>query len=90
MIALANEQKMILETVKQIAREKIKPRAAEIDETGEFPWDAVRLFTENGILAPLLPEEYGGIGAEYVLFSMIIEEIAKVCASSALILFLVR
>lgn len=77
---------MILTTVKDIAREKIKPRAAEIDEKEEFPWDTVKLFTENGLLTPLLPEEYGGIGADYPLFCMILEEIAKVCASSALIL----
>ena len=86
MIELSQEQRMILNTVKEIAREKIKPRAAEIDEKAEFPWDTVKTYAENGILAPLLPEKYGGIGAEYLLFSMILEEIAKVCASSALIL----
>lgn len=86
MIELNQEQRMILDTVKDIAREKIKPRAAEIDEKGEFPWDTVKIYTENGLLTPLLPEAYGGIGAEYVLFCLILEEIAKVCASSALIL----
>jgi len=86
MIALTEEQRMILNTVRQISQEKIKPRAAEIDETAEFPWDTVQLFADNGILTPLLPEEYGGIDAEYVLFSMILEEISKVCAASALIL----
>jgi alkylation response protein AidB-like acyl-CoA dehydrogenase len=86
MIVLNDEQKMILQTVKDIAEEKIKPRAAEVDEKGEFPWDNVRLFAENGILAPLLPEEYGGIGATYLLFSLILEEVSKYCASSALIL----
>jgi alkylation response protein AidB-like acyl-CoA dehydrogenase len=86
MIEPTQEQKMILNTVKNIAREKIKPRAAEIDEKAEFPWDTIKTYVENGILAPLLPEKYGGIGAEYLTFSMILEEIAKVCASSALIL----
>jgi alkylation response protein AidB-like acyl-CoA dehydrogenase len=86
MIELTEEQRMILNTVNSIAQEKIKCRAAEIDERGEFPWDTVKLFAENGILTPLIPETYGGIGAEYLLFAMIIEEIAKVCASSALIL----
>jgi alkylation response protein AidB-like acyl-CoA dehydrogenase len=85
-IELNEEQRMTLNTVRDIAREEIKPRAAEIDEKQEFPWDTLRLFTENGILAPLLPEKYGGIGAEYLLFSMILEEISKVCASSALLL----
>ena len=86
MIELNQEQQMMLNTVKHIAREKIMGRAAEIDEKAEFPWDTVKLYTENGILTPLLPEQYGGIGADYLLFSMILEEIAKVCASSALIL----
>jgi alkylation response protein AidB-like acyl-CoA dehydrogenase len=86
MIELNEEKRMILNTVRDISQKKLKPRAAEIDEKGEFPWDAVGIFTENGILTPLLPERYGGIGAEFLLFSMILEEISKVCASSALIL----
>jgi cyclohex-1-ene-1-carbonyl-CoA dehydrogenase len=86
MIRLSEEQRLILNTVKKITKEHLKQRAGEIDERAEFPWDTVKLFTENGLLTPLLPEQYGGIGAEYLLFSMIIEEIAKVCASSALLL----
>ncbi len=86
MIELTDEQKMTIETVKQIAREKIKPRAAEIDANREFPWETVEIFTKNGLLTPLIPEKYGGIGAGFLLFSMILEEISKVCASSALIL----
>ncbi|RLC24639.1 MAG: acyl-CoA dehydrogenase, partial [Deltaproteobacteria bacterium] len=53
MIDLTEEQRMIFSTVRDIAREKLKPRAAEIDEKQEFPWDAVRIFTENGLLTPL-------------------------------------
>jgi alkylation response protein AidB-like acyl-CoA dehydrogenase len=86
MIELDEEKRMILNTVEGICKEVIRPRAAEIDEKGEFPWDTVKIFTENGILTPLLPEKYGGIGAEYLLFSMILEEISKACASSALLL----
>lgn len=86
MIELTPEQEMIMNTVRTIVRERIRPRAAEIDEKQEFPWDTVKLFTENGLLTPLLPEKYGGIGAGYLLFCLILEEIAKVCASSALLL----
>jgi alkylation response protein AidB-like acyl-CoA dehydrogenase len=86
MIELNDEQEMILNSVRDMAQEKIKPRAAEIDEKQEFPWDTVQLYTDTGVLTPLLPGKYGGIGAEYLLFCMIVEEIAKVCASSALIL----
>ena len=86
MIELTEEQRMVIATVRDITQQKIKPRAAEIDEKQEFPWDTVKLFAKNGILTPLLPEKYGGIEAEYLLFSLILEEISKVCASSALIL----
>ncbi|MBU2499015.1 MAG: acyl-CoA dehydrogenase family protein [Proteobacteria bacterium] len=86
MTELNETQKMILSTVREIAQNEIRPRAAEIDEKQEFPWETVKVYVDNGILTPLLPEKYGGIGAEYLLFSMILEEISKVCASSALIL----
>ncbi len=86
MFILNDEEKSILETVKRITREKIKPIAAEIDETDGFPWQLVELFTENGLLSPLVPEEYGGIGASRLLFSMILEEISKASASAALLL----
>lgn len=81
-----DEERLILDSVRRIARERIRPRAAEIDATGEFPRDTVELFAEQGLLAPLLPETYGGIGLGYRTFARIIEEIAKVCASSALLL----
>jgi alkylation response protein AidB-like acyl-CoA dehydrogenase len=84
MIELDKEQKMILETVRQIAKEKIQPRAAEIDEKAEIPRDIIDLFAENGLLSPLIPEEYGGINAGFVLFSKIVEEISKVSAGCAL------
>lgn len=86
MIELSEEQRMMLNTVKEIVREKVAPRAAEMDERDQFPWDIVEVYAENGILAPLLPEKYGGIEAEFLLFSMILEEISKTCASAALIL----
>jgi alkylation response protein AidB-like acyl-CoA dehydrogenase len=86
MIELNQEQRLILKTVRDISEKEIRPKAAIIDETGEFPWDTVTLYADHGILTPLLPEDYGGINSEYLLFSMILEEIAKHCASSALIL----
>jgi len=86
MIELDKEQNMILETVRQITKEKIKPRAAEIDEKDEMPRDIIDLFAENGLLAPLIPEEYGGINAGFILFSKIVEEISRISASCALLI----
>jgi alkylation response protein AidB-like acyl-CoA dehydrogenase len=86
MIQLNQQQRMILNTLRSIAQKELKPRAPKIDETGVFSWETVKIFAENGILAPLLPEKYGGIGSDYLTFCLILEEIAKVCASSALLL----
>ncbi|MDQ7784546.1 MAG: acyl-CoA dehydrogenase family protein [Desulfomonilaceae bacterium] len=86
MFALDEEQRMILDTVRKIADREIAPRAAELDETGEFPWYAVETFADNGLLNALLPVRYGGVETSLLLFSMTIETIARFCASSALLL----
>ncbi|MFH0959509.1 MAG: acyl-CoA dehydrogenase family protein [Pseudomonadota bacterium] len=86
MFKLDEEQKMILETVRRIAAKEIAPIAAELDETAGFPQHAVDVFAQNGLLTPLLPAEHGGVQLSFLLFSMVLEEIAKVCASSALVL----
>ena len=86
MFELDREQRMMLSSVKEIVDREIRPRAAGLDEEQRFPWETVRLFADNGMLTPLLPERYGGVGASYLLFCMILEEIAKACASSALLL----
>jgi len=86
MFQLDEEQRLILQSVREIVQKEIKPRAAELDETGEFPWDAVRIFAKNDVLNPLLPRKYGGVEISMLTFCMILEEISKACASSALLL----
>lgn len=83
---LDEEQRLILQSVREIVQKEIKPRAAELDETGEFPWDTVRIFAKNDVLNPLLPRKYGGVQISMLTFCMILEEISKGCASSALLL----
>jgi alkylation response protein AidB-like acyl-CoA dehydrogenase len=83
---LDDEQRMILETVRRIAARELAPRAAELDETAGFPDAALAAFAENGLLNPLLPAQYGGVEVGLLTFSMILEEIARSCASSALLL----
>ncbi len=73
-------------TIGQIAREKIAPRSAEIDERAEYPWDIRRLLAEQDILGLPFPIEYGGTGTGTLMLNMAVEEIAKVDASCALIL----
>jgi alkylation response protein AidB-like acyl-CoA dehydrogenase len=83
---LTVEQREIRDLVRTLARERIAPRAAEIDKSAEFPWDVVELYRENGIFGVMFDEEYGGIGASTLLTLVAIEEISKVCATSGLII----
>ncbi|HEV2415390.1 MAG TPA: acyl-CoA dehydrogenase family protein [Candidatus Dormibacteraeota bacterium] len=80
------EQQAIRDTIRELVQDRVAPRAAEIDQTGEYPKDIEKLFAENGILGIPFPEEYGGISGSSVTICMGIEEIAKACASSSLIL----
>jgi alkylation response protein AidB-like acyl-CoA dehydrogenase len=74
------------ETIRQIVRERVWPRAAEIDETDEYPRDVRELFAEHDILALPFSEEYGGTGTGALMQQMAVEEIAKASAACALIL----
>lgn len=79
------EREMIRATAKKIATKLIAPRAAEVDATGEFPWDITELLGKQGLLSILLPETYGGMDGDITSFCLVIEEIAKVCGSSSLL-----
>ena len=83
---LTEEQREIRDLVRQLARERIAPRAAEIDESHEFPWDVVELFRENDLFGLFFDEQYGGLGTGTLLSLVAIEEVSKVCATSGLIL----
>ena len=83
--ALTEEHRMLRQTVRQLAEDKIAPRAAEIDETGEYPWDVHEALKKADLLALHVPEEYGGPGADRIAHSIVVEEVARVCASSSLI-----
>src|SRR5881398_1364904 len=74
------------DAIRQIVAERVAPRAAEIDARGEYPWDVRELFAEHDVLGLPFPEEYGGTGTGTLMLQMAVEEIARVCASSALIL----
>jgi alkylation response protein AidB-like acyl-CoA dehydrogenase len=83
---LSDEQRELRDLVRTLARERIAPRAAEIDASHEVPWDVVELYRENDIFALFHAEEHGGLGTGTLLSLVAIEEVAKVCATSALIL----
>jgi alkylation response protein AidB-like acyl-CoA dehydrogenase len=69
----------------EVARSCVAPRAMEIDAAGEFPWDIVDVFAREGFLSIVIPKEYGGMEGDITSFCIIVEEIARYCASSALL-----
>jgi alkylation response protein AidB-like acyl-CoA dehydrogenase len=83
---LSEEQVLLRDTLRQLADEKIAPRAAEIDRTTEFPEDIRQLLAANDVLALPFPVEYGGLGADLLTQCLAIEQIARACATSSLIL----
>ncbi len=78
-------EELILAVVRQLVVERVAPRAAEIDERGEFPMDLKQLFAQNDLLGIPIPAEYGGLGGTFLTYVKVVEEIAKACASSSLI-----
>jgi len=84
--AVPQENLDFCEMIGRLARERIAPRSAEIDEQAEYPWDVRRLLAEQDILGLPFPAEYGGTGTGTLMLNMAVEELAKVDASCALIL----
>src|SRR5919107_1438661 len=85
LFSLTEEHELLRAAVRDLAEDKIRPRAAEIDETAEYPWDVHEALKAADLLAIHVPEEYGGAGADRIAHSIVVEEIARVCASSSLI-----
>lgn len=88
--ALPEELSELQESVRRLARDKVRPRAREIDETGEYPEDLFDAFAEAGLLGLCIPTEYGGAGAGILGLTIAIEEVAKYSNTAALMLLLTR
>jgi alkylation response protein AidB-like acyl-CoA dehydrogenase len=83
---LNEEQREVRTLIRDLARTRIAPRAAEIDKSAEFPWDVVELYRDHEIFGIMFDEEHGGLGASALMTLVAIEEVSKVCATSGLIL----
>ncbi len=83
---LTEEQQMLRDMVHDFAQNEVKPIAAEIDETCEFPMDTVKKMGELGLMGIVFPEEYGGAGMDTVCYSIAVEELSRVCASHGITL----
>jgi alkylation response protein AidB-like acyl-CoA dehydrogenase len=82
---LPEEHQLLRKTVREVADDKIAPRAAEIDETAEFPWDVHDALVAADLHAVHVPEAYGGVGADAIASAIVIEEVARACCASSLI-----
>jgi alkylation response protein AidB-like acyl-CoA dehydrogenase len=85
---LSDAHKLIRDTARRIARERIAPRAAAIDEEGEYPHDIFALFREAGFTGLTIPPEYGGSGAGFLAMVLAVEETSKYCCASGLIILI--
>jgi hypothetical protein len=83
---LTEEQALLRDAVRVIADERVAPRAAEIDRTGEFPQDLRQLLAAQDILALPFPVEHGGLGGELLSLCLAIEQLSRACATTGLIL----
>ena len=85
-ITLSDEQKAFREAVRQLADERFAPRAGEVDATGEFPWDNFKDCLAMDLPGLSVPVEFGGSGADAVTKAVMIEELARVCGSTSLMM----
>ena len=85
-LELTEEQKLLRRSVREFAEAEVKPHAKEIDETGRFPRETFKKAAELGLTGIAVPENYGGAGMDHVSYSIAIEEISRVCASTGVIL----
>jgi alkylation response protein AidB-like acyl-CoA dehydrogenase len=83
---LSEEQREIRDLVRTLSRERVAPRAAEIDKSAEFPWDMVELLREHDLFGLPFDEEHGGTGTGALMVLVAVEELSKVCATTGLLL----
>lgn len=80
---LTEEQEMIRDLARRIAEEKIAPVALELDESGEFPWDLMKVIAESDLFGVYIPEEYGGLGGGVFEECLVVEELSRACSGVA-------
>ena len=80
----SEEEQMMIETARTIAREKMKPVREHYDEKEEFPWEIVKEFAQADLCGVYIPEEYGGFGKGIMGLVLVVEELCKVDGAVAL------
>ena len=83
---VVEDERALIDAIRELAQERVAPRAAAIDRSGEFPWDMKELLAQQDILAMPFPSAYGGVEASELAMMMAIEELSRCCATTGLIL----
>jgi alkylation response protein AidB-like acyl-CoA dehydrogenase len=87
---LSAEHAELRRSLRRFAEEEIAPYAAEVDERAEFPWKSFEAYRDSGFIRMPYPAEYGGDGADMLAYALLVEEVARVCASSSLFVLISR
>lgn len=82
---LTEDQKAIVEAAREICEAELAPKADEIDKKGEFPWENIQLLSKYDLSGIPIPEEYGGLGADFLTWALVGEEIAQACSTTGAI-----
>src|SRR4051812_11074815 len=85
-VRLTDEQRALRDAIRELADERVAPRAAEIDQSAAFPWDMVELLAAHDVLALPFSEQYGGLGGDLLTLCVAIEQLSRACATTGLIL----
>jgi len=85
-LALSEEQQLVLRTARDFAREKVLPKAAEIDENKKVPLELIKEMGKLGFMGIDVPERYGGSGLDSLTYTLVLEEINRACASTGVVL----
>jgi alkylation response protein AidB-like acyl-CoA dehydrogenase len=84
-LSFTTDQLMVRNMAKEFATKELEPKAAEIDEKGEFPHEAIKKMAELGMLSMTIPEKYGGAAFDFTALAIAIEEISRACGSTGVI-----
>ncbi|MFW7343183.1 acyl-CoA dehydrogenase family protein [Pollutimonas sp. H1-120] len=84
-LSLADEERMLLDSVRELATSELAPRAAAYDKNSEFPWENIKAINNLGLNAMFIPEEYGGMPLSYRCYLACVREVSKACASTGII-----
>src|SRR3712207_1242320 len=85
-LEFTREQELVRQMVREFAENEVKPMAAEIDETEAFPMENVKKMAKYGMFGIPFAKEYGGVGGDYLSYILAVEELAKKCGTTSIIL----